>query len=188
MNNTINQTEEINISEIIKPYIKRWKWLLGSVILFLTLAYYFLKTQNPVYETVSTVLIKDSKKSGGGQDFEMLKDLSGLGKMNSDGVDNEIEIFKSKKMISAVIKDLGLETDILIPGFFKSTEVYGKTSPIIVKVVNEKEDYKPISPIHITINGNQLQLSSKEIGNITSSYNQLISLPNTNIIILKNRK
>lgn len=188
MNNTINQTEEINISEIIKPYIKRWKWLLGSVILFLTLAYYFLKTQNPVYETVSTVLIKDSKKSGGGQDFEMLKDLSGLGKMNSDGVDNEIEIFKSKKMISAVIKDLGLETDILIPGFFKSTEVYGKTSPIIVKVVNEKEDYKPISPIHITINGNQLQLSSKEIGNITSSYNQLISLPNTNIIILKNRE
>lgn len=188
MNNTINQTEEINISEIIKPYIKRWKWLLGSVILFLTLAYYFLKTQNPVYETVSTVLIKDSKKSGGGQDFEMLKDLSGLGKMNSDGVDNEIEIFKSKKMISAVIKDLGLETDILIPGFFKSTEVYGKTSPIIVKMVNEKEDYKPISPIHITINGNQLQLSSKEIGNITSSYNQLISLPNTNIIILKNRE
>ena len=32
----------------------------------------------------------------GGQDFEMLRDLSGLGKMSSDGVDNEIEVLKSK--------------------------------------------------------------------------------------------
>lgn len=50
----------------------------------LIVTYFFLKTQNPVYETVSTVLIKDAKNSIGGQDFEMLRDLSGLGKMNSD--------------------------------------------------------------------------------------------------------
>ena len=83
----------------------------------------------------------------GGQDFEMLRDLSGLGKMNSDGVDNELEVFRSKKLMTKVIKDLGLETDIYIPNFFKDTEVYGKSSPIIVKVVNEKETIKPISPI-----------------------------------------
>ena len=37
--------------------------------------------------------------------------------MNSDGVDNEIEVFKSKKLMTTVIKDLGLETDIYVPGF-----------------------------------------------------------------------
>ena len=186
MNNNI-QEEEIHINELIKPYLKRWKWFVLGGIFALFIAYLFLKTQNPVYEVVSTVLIKDSKKSMGGQDFEMLRDLSGLGKMSSDGVDNEIEVLKSKKLMTTVIKDLGLETDIYVPGFFKDTEVYGKTSPIIVKIISEKETTKPVEPIHLTINGDKLILNSDDIGIINSSFNKLISLKNANIIILKNK-
>lgn len=187
MNNNI-QEEEIEIKELIRPYIKRWKWFVLGGIFALFIAYLFLKTQNPVYEVVSTVLIKDSKKSMGGQDFEMLRDLSGLGKMSSDGVDNEIEVLKSKKLMTTVIKDLGLETDIYEPGFFKDTEVYGKTSPIIVKIISEKETTKPVEPVHLTINGDKLILNSEDIGSINSSFNKLISLKNANIIILKNKK
>lgn len=187
MNNNI-QEEEIHINELIKPYLKRWKWFVLGGIFALFIAYLFLKTQNPVYEVVSTVLIKDSKKSMGGQDFEMLRDLSGLGKMSSDGVDNEIEVLKSKKLMTTVIKDLGLETDIYVPGFFKDTEVYGKTSPIIVKIITEKETLKPVKPVHLTINGDKLILNSEDIGSINSSFDKLISLKNANIIILKNKK
>ena len=187
MNNNI-QEEEIHINELIKPYLKRWKWFVLGGIFALFIAYLFLKTQNPVYEVVSTVLIKDSKKSIGGQDFEMLRDLSGLGKMSSDGVDNEIEVLKSKKLMTTVIKDLGLETDIYVPGFFKDTEVYGKTSPITVKIITEKETLKPVKPVHLTINGDKLILNSEDIGSINSNFNKLISLKNANIIILKNKK
>jgi len=187
MNNNNIQEEEIHINELIRPYLKRWKWFILSGIFALFIAYLFLKTQNPVYEVVSTVLIKDSKKSMGGQDFEMLRDLSGLGKMSSDGVDNEIEVLKSKKLMTTVIKDLGLETDIYVPGFFKDTEVYGKTSPIIVKIISEKETTKPVEPIHLTINGDKLILNSDDIGIINSSFDKLISLKNANIIILKNK-
>lgn len=186
MNNNI-QEEEIHINELIKPYLKRWKWFVLGGIFALFIAYLFLKTQNPVYEVVSTVLIKDSKKSMGGQDFEMLRDLSGLGKMSSDGVDNEIEVLKSKKLMTTVIKDLGLETDIYVPGFFKDTEVYGKTSPITVKIITEKETLKPVKPVHLTINGDKLILNSEDIGSINSNFNKLISLKNANIIILKNK-
>ena len=188
MNNNNFQEEEIHINELIRPYLKRWKWFVLGGIFALFIAYLFLKTQNPVYEVVSTVLIKDSKKSMGGQDFEMLRDLSGLGKMSSDGVDNEIEVLKSKKLMTTVIKDLGLETDIYVPGFFKDTEVYGKSSPIIVKIISEKETTKPFAPIHLTLNGDKLVLSSENIGTIYSSFNKLISLESANIIILKNKK
>lgn len=187
MNNNI-QEEEIHINELIRPYLKRWKWFVLGGIFALFISYLFLKTQNPVYEVVSTVLIKDSKKSMGGQDFEMLRDLSGLGKMSSDGVDNEIEILKSKKLMTTVIKDLGLETDVYVPGFFKDTEVYGKTSPITVKIITEKETLKPVKPVHLTINGDKLILNSEDIGSINSNFNKLISLKNANIIILKNKK
>ncbi|GAB1346378.1 GumC family protein [Cloacibacterium normanense] len=187
MNNNNFQEEEIHINELIRPYMKRWKWFVLSGFFALVVSYFFLKTQNPVYETVSTVLIKDAKNSFGGQDFEMLRDLSGLGKMSSDGVDNEIEVFKSKKLMTKVIKDLGLETDIYVPGFFKDTEVYGKTSPIIVKIISEKETTKPVEPIHVTMNGDKLILNSDDIGIINSSFDKLISLKNANIIILRNK-
>lgn len=187
MNNNIQEVE-IHINELIRPYLKRWKWFVLGGIFALFISYLFLKTQNPVYEVVSTVLIKNSKNSMGGQDFEMLRDLSGLGKMSSDGVDNEIEVLKSKKLMTTVIKDLGLETDIYVPGFFKDTEVYGKTSPITVKIITEKETLKPVKPVHLTINGDKLILNSEDIGSINSSFNKLISLKNANIIILKNKK
>lgn len=187
MNKNSFQEEEIHINELIRPYLKRWKWFVLGGIFALFIAYLFLKTQNPVYEVVSTVLIKDSKNSMGGQDFEMLRDLSGLGKMSSDGVDNEIEVLKSKKLMTTVIKDLGLETDIYVPGFFKDTEVYGKISPIIVKIISEKETTKPVEPIHVTMNGDKLILNSDDIGIINSSFDKLISLKNANIIILKNK-
>ncbi len=89
--------------------------------------------------------------------------------------------------MTKVIKDLGLETDIYVPGFFKDTEVYGKSSPIIVKIVNEKEIIKPVDPVHLVIKGDDLLLSSDNMGNINSTYNKLISLPNANIIIFKNK-
>ena len=187
MNNNNFQTEEIQIKEIIRPYIKRWKWFVLSVIITSFLSYLFLKTQSPIYETISTVLIKDAKRSLGGQDFEVLRDLSGLGKMNSEGVDNELEVLKSKKLMTTVIKDLGLETDIFIPGFFRDTEVYGKTSPIIVKVLSEKKTDKKNLPVYLKIEGDKLFLSSEIIGNISTTFNKVISLPNANIMVLKNK-
>lgn len=186
-NNPINHTEEFQINEIIRPYITRLKWFVFSVVIALLAAYFFLKTQNPVFETISTVLIKDSKSAMGGQDFEMLRDLSGLGKMNSDGVENEIEVFKSKKLMTSVIRDLGLETDIFTSGFFRDTELYGATSPIVVKIVNEKKTNKPVPPISLKIKGEQIILSSDELGTIKTEFNKVISLPNANIIILRNK-
>lgn len=188
MNNNSFQKEENHINELIRPYSKRWKWFILTGFFSLFIAYFFLKTQNPIYEVVSTILIKDSKNSMGGQDFAILKDLSGLGKMNTDGVDNEIEVLKSKKLISTVIKDLGLETDVYVTGYFKDVELYGKTSPIIVKVISEKETIKPAAPFHLKINGDQLELTSGDFGTKNSSFGKLISLPSANIIILKNKK
>jgi uncharacterized protein involved in exopolysaccharide biosynthesis len=112
----IHSTEietELNVRDIIQPYLKRWMWLIGSVIVSVTLAYLYLKRQVPIFEVASTVLIKDSKSNNvGTQDFAALRDISGIGKIGSNGVENEMEIFKSKKLVREVVKTLGLETNI----------------------------------------------------------------------------
>lgn len=183
------ETPQLHISEIIKPYLKRWPWFILGLILSVIGAYFYLKTQKSVFEIVSTVLIKDAKTTPGGQDFAVLKDMTGIGAIGSDGVENEIEIFKSKKLMRTVVKDLNLQTDIFLDGKFQTRELYGKSTPVIVNVVGEKPDGKPIADFaRLKMDGDKLTLSSEsnEFKTVVSTYNKLISLPMVNIIILKN--
>ena len=181
------QEQEINLIELIKPYTRRWPWFVAGLILSILGAYLYLKTQNKIYSIESTVLIKDSKSSSSVQDFAILNDISGLGKIGSNGVDNEMEIFKSKKIMTEVVKQLGLETDILLPGKFQNIELYGKSSPIIVKVLSENQDAQNISPIILKISGDKLTLSSEKMPAIVSTFNKTIALPFAHIMILKNK-
>lgn len=185
----INSTEidtELNVRDIIQPYLKRWIWLIASVIISLTLAYLYLKRQVPIFEVASTVLIKDSKSNNAGtQDFAALRDISGIGKIGSNGVENEMEIFKSKKLVREVVRTLGLEINIY-NGDLKH-EIYGETSPIKVRVLQEKTVKGKISRlVNLKISGDQLKLSSESLTPINSTFNKVISLPYANIMILKN--
>lgn len=179
--------QEIHINELIKPYLKRWLWFIIGTFLTLVLGYLYLKSQKNIFEITSTVLIKDSKNNGGSEDFAVLRDLSGLGKIGSNGVDNEIEIFKSKKLMQNVTRELGLETDVFSEGKFQDQELYGKSCPIIVRVINEKPlEGKNYNPVYLSISNDKLQISGEKITTINSTYNKLINLPMANIMIQKN--
>lgn len=179
--------EEPTFKELTKPYLKKWRWFIFIPFLFAVLMYLLINTLAPQYRIESTVLIKDAKANGS---MSLLRDLSGLGGLSNDGVDNEIEIFKSKSIMKTVIKELGIETSVYQKGFFRDREIYNQTSPIIVKVINEKPDQEFFEkPIDVKINGNNLILSSEELNKpITTQYGKTISLPFVNIIILKNDK
>lgn len=182
----VGSSTDLHIRETIKPYTKRWYWFLAACLLGIVASYLYIKTQNSVFEVASTVLIKDAKSSGGTQDFAALRDISGIGKIGSNGVENEMEILKSKKLMTTVVKEVGLETAVILNGRFKSSELYGKSSPISVKVINEKKYNKIIKPVNLYIRGDVLELSGEEIPNIKTTYGKTISLPYANIIIIKN--
>lgn len=185
------QESEIHINEIIKPYIRKWPWFVISALAALILAYFYLKIATPVYNVKSTVLIKDAKSNnlgGSGVEAGVLRDLSGIGGMSTNSIDNEIEVFKSKKLMHEVVSNKNLETVIMSESKFSDKELYADTSPIIVNVINEKKNAKfPKEPISIDIKGDVLVLSSDELPQkITTTFNKTISLPYANIIILKN--
>ncbi|MDN3606531.1 GumC family protein [Kaistella yonginensis] len=178
---------EINIREIIKPYSRRFYWFIISAILFMALSYLYLKTKNPVFEVTTSVLIKDAKSNPGSQDFAALRDISGFGKIGSNGVENEMEIFKSKKLMQKVVQKLRLQTAIYKKGSLQNTELYGQTSPVIIQVINEKANAKYFeNPIDLKISGNEIELSSEELAPLKTTFGKTISLPFANIIITKN--
>ncbi|MBJ5570618.1 hypothetical protein JGG62_24780, partial [Salmonella enterica subsp. enterica serovar Typhimurium] len=155
-----------NINEIIKPYLRKWKWFILSMFLCVLVTYFGLKFITPVYNIETTVLVKDSKNTPSvGSEMGILQDLSGFGGMKTNSIDNEIEIFKSKKMMSDVVKSLDLQVDVFAKKKIGSVELYKKSSPILVKVVLEKSFVEfPKEPLNLTIKGEELYLSSDELG------------------------
>ncbi len=183
------QYSEINIQEVITPYLKKWYWFVISALIILSLAYLYIKSSSTIYKISSSVLIKDAKKSGGiAGDFGVLQDLSSLSGMGTNSIDNEIEIFKSKKLMRDVVRELKLNTKIFSKLGMAKTELYKDTSPIIIQVINEKPYVElPEKPINIKITGNEIELSSEELPNVKTGFNRTISLPYANIMILRNK-
>ncbi|OPC58311.1 capsular biosynthesis protein [Elizabethkingia miricola] len=184
--------EEININDIIKPYLLKWPWFIICSVLAVIIAFFSLKFITPVYQIQSTVLIKDAKNSSSvsGTEMNVLQDLSGFGGMKTNSVDNEIEIFKSKKLMQDVVDRLNLQTNIFSKSGFRKIELYRSSSPVNVRVVNEKKNaIFPKKPIELQIKGDQLVISSSELKkDIVSTFDKIIGLPYANIIITKNNK
>lgn len=189
MNNVTTKEEEINVREILKPYLKKWYWFFISVFIMLILAVIYVKTTAPVYKIQSSVLIKDAKKmSSASGDFGVLSGLGGFAGMGTNSIENELEIFKSKKIVKDVSNKLKIQVSIFSREKFYDVELYKDSSPYDIYVVNEKEyEEVPKKPIDFKVEGNKVTLSSKEIGkDVVGSLNKLISLPFANIIITKN--
>ena len=186
----VENSDTININEIIKPYLKNWLWFLLVPIISAIIIYFYLNTVTPQYNVQTTVLIKDVKNmpSVGGE-FGMLQDLSGIGGMGTNSVDNEIEIFKSKKLIHDVVKMLNIQTSIYSKDNLTEKELYKNSSPFFIKVINEKVNVDlPEKPITISVKGEKIILSSEEFSkDITTLYNKTVSLPYANIIFQKNK-
>ena len=183
--------EDFNLRELIKPYTKKWYWFLISVIITTILAIAYIKLTTPVYRIQSSVLIKDAKKmSNASGDFGVLAGVGGFAGMGTNSIENELEIFKSKKIVEDVTKDLKLQVSIYSREKYHDVELYKDANPFIVHVVNEKQfEDLPQKPINVKINGDKITLSSKELkADIVTTFNKTISLPYANFIIQKNPK
>ncbi|SIR03916.1 MULTISPECIES: GumC family protein [Chryseobacterium] len=187
-----NSIIKINIGEIIKPYIRKWPWFIISAFIALIIGYISLKFMVPIYSVQSTILIKDAKNSSSSvmaNDLGVLPDLSGIGGLKTNSIANEIEVLKSKKMMSEVISNLNLQTNITAKGKIRTLELYKETSPVEVRVIGEKKDKGSVNTIQLAINGEKLTLNGESLKkDIITTYGKTISLPFANIIITKNSK
>lgn len=122
--------DSINIRSEIEKYFIYWRWYLICVILFLFLGYLYNRYTKPLYNAVSTILIKNDKKGGLSDELMAFQDLGGLGSSNKN-IENEIQILTSRKIIGDVIKSQNIILTYISQGRIKKDEVY-KNSPIVI--------------------------------------------------------
>lgn len=185
------QEEALNIREIIKPYIHRWYWFVVGAVLAVVLAWFFLRYSIPVYNTESTLLIKEVKKSASSQpEMSVISELGGIGGMGTNSVDNEIEILKSKKLMLSVVRELALETNVYAEGKVKDAELYKETSPFLVRIISEKKKARyPSEEVKAIIKGDKIIIQSESFAkNIEAPFNKSVSMPFGVVIFQKNPK
>ncbi|MEE9361034.1 MAG: polysaccharide biosynthesis tyrosine autokinase [Cellulophaga sp.] len=117
--------ESIDLKEIIASYTKHWKWFVLSVFAFLTIAFLILRYAIPEYAAKAKIQIleDDSSASGFSNMFKEMDFFSG----GNVKVEDEIEIITSRLNFIDVVKELHLNTRIMVVGSVVSSEVYKRT-------------------------------------------------------------
>lgn len=114
-----------------------WKWIVSSIIVCACCAYIYLQRQTPIYKIQATIMINDVQKGSFQNQMQTFQQDFGLMSTTS-GLDNEIEVLRSKSVIKQAVTDLGLYTRYSIGnGRFKyPTTLYG-AYPVEVKIGRE---------------------------------------------------
>ena len=127
------ESDGLSIVDIFFLCLNKWYWIVASVIICLIIAVLYIKTTPPLYTRSAAVLIKEDTHKSGGAVTE-LSELGGLGLQSN--VYNEILTLKSPAVISGVVKNLGMDTDYYVEGFFYDKLLYGTTLPFIVDFID----------------------------------------------------
>lgn len=134
--NNLHDEEEagFDFKTILMKLFIYWKWIVVSVIACLCCAVIYLRMQTPVYRVQATIMINDEQK--GSFQNQMMTLQQDFGIMNTTGgIDNEIEVLRSKSIIKQAVIDLGLYTRYYLDeGFLRpSRTLYGEY-PIEAKI------------------------------------------------------
>lgn len=119
-----------NIKDIFQKYLAHLKWFVICVLVFALGTYFYLMTMVPEYRISATILIKDEEKESSFADLSAFEGLSLLGG-GDKGLENEIIILKSRKLMSKVVEELKLNTRYFIESSPYDKEVY-PNFPIII--------------------------------------------------------
>ena len=109
-----------DLKTVLSRYFYHWPLFVLGVIIAIAGAYFYLQNANPAYEVSATILVKDEKKSP--QDKAALPELEQSS--SPKNAESEIEILRSKKLVSQVVNALQLWTTYTTKQGLKTKDLY----------------------------------------------------------------
>ena len=118
--------QEKHFRDSIDIYLSKWKFIILCLLGAIILAFIYLRYTTYQYQANATIKIKDDKAKTKLPEISALQNY-GLFKTDLNNVIDEIEILKSRALITEVVKDLKLNIRYYVEGRVKAEEIY--TSP-----------------------------------------------------------
>jgi len=149
----------INLKEELFKYLSQWRWFVLSVFLTLICAVLYLKFTAKSYNVSTKILIKDEKSNDIATQLSAFSEMGLLGN-SKNNIENEVEILKSRTLISTTLDSLNLNIQYLDKSEIVSKDLY-KGSP--VRIIWSSEDVEEQVTITLkNFHGNSFELSVNE--------------------------
>ncbi|MGB3775276.1 MAG: Wzz/FepE/Etk N-terminal domain-containing protein, partial [Leeuwenhoekiella sp.] len=164
----------INLREALFSYLRKWPWFILSLIIFVSLAYVYLRYSIPQFSVYSTILI-DTEDSPGASELAVFQDL-GYADQTQSKIENEIQIIRSRSIMNEVIKKLNLNVQHFSEGNVIKTENYPEGIVKINFLASDSLVYNKSKNFHIKIKSkNEFELSNSndEQGKVYSFGNTI---------------
>ena len=113
-----NIEDKYDFKKEIFKYLFFWRWFVFSIILCLTISFFYLRYSNPIYNTTAKIKILDKKEAS--LELPSASDLFSSSKIN---LENEIELLTSYTILSEVAKKENLNANFYRVGDIMTTRV-----------------------------------------------------------------
>ena len=127
----IDKEDAFSAKDVAAKYMRNWPWFLAGVIISIALGFLYMRYAPITFETIAKIKIIDDSKETNIASEAMAK-LEGSSTIN---LDNEIEILKSYRLLSQVVRDLRLDIDYYQVGNVKTSQIWNPpfvlTKPIV---------------------------------------------------------
>jgi tyrosine-protein kinase Etk/Wzc len=144
-NRTIQEKEESLITQLVFKFSPYWPLFLFVLVVFITIAFAYLRYATPKYEATATLIIKDQKK--GYDDSKFLESLDFIGTKKI--VENEVEVIQSRTLMEKVVRSLRLYAPLYEEGKIKATPVYS-TAPVFIEA-KDPDSLTEVKKIYIEL-------------------------------------
>lgn len=167
---SIQENEEkssFDFAVIYTTLILNWKWFVLSLIICLGAAHIYLRYATPIYQAAAKLLIKEEQNGRRGNSIQSSANLGIIS--NSNGIDNEMEILKSRTLAQQAVYDLKLYTSYRHEGRIKDHLIYGEqevnvdmdyehlkklNAPMSFKITREGRNYHVVGSYFVPIDDN----------------------------------
>lgn len=116
--------ESTVVADMIAAVYHHRRWFILSVVACAVIGFLYVRSTPKTYLRTATVLVKDEKKGGGINGAAAFQDLFSLG---GSTVDNEVGIFKSKRLMRMVAEQLRLDVSYKERDGLRKKELYTAT-------------------------------------------------------------
>ena len=198
---SIQENEEkssFDFATIYTVLILNWKWFVLSLIICMGAAHIYLRYATPIYQSAAKLLIKDDEGSGSRRGGNSIQSATNLGIIsNSNGIDNEMEILKSRTLAQQAVYDLKLYVNYRHEGKLKDHVLYGDqevnidmdlehlkklNAPMNFKITREGRNYHVTGSYYVPIDNNSF---NPEAVNIDKTFSALPATIGTRVGIVK---
>ncbi len=191
-NNDINTNNEPTLREQIATYLRHWPWFIITVLISLSIAFIYLRYTTPFYQSTASIIIKDSKGRGAASELAAFEDIGLISGMNTNSIENEIEILRSRRLLRNVVNELNLNIRYFIEGNIKTTELF-LNKPFTIRILEKNDEVKfPGYPLQVIITSpdtfrfvdeeNDLAINAGFGDKLELPYGAITIIPNSEIL------